>query len=298
MTAVALTLMLAADLTAWPGTGCPELAPCPGGASGGPGHASGSVRWERRFERALKKAQALGRPLMVDFWADWCTWCLRLDQTTYQDPQVVKLSEEFVPVKVNTEGDTRDEEVARRYDVTSLPTIAFLSPRGRLLLRLNGFQGPGKFPRTMETAKETAGRVMAWETALERDPRDPAALAALGVHLFEQEVYEESRDLLQRAARRDAPRPVAERKRTRMLLGIIQKYDEKYAEAEAVLKEALSFPPSGEYDAKILYLLGKTYISWGRPDEARAALQRVVKYHGQSPVAEKARETLVALNKK
>jgi thioredoxin-like negative regulator of GroEL len=280
----------------------PDLAPCPceahSAGGGGGGLRSRGVQWEPRFDQALRKAVQAHKPLMVDFWAEWCNWCHQLDRTTYVDADVVKRAAGFVTVKVDTEGGRQQALVAQRYDVSSLPTILFLSPSGRLVLRVNGYQGPGNFPRTMDTAREMAERVMGWEAALQRDPEDPVALAELGTHLFEQEVYEDSRDLLSRAARRDGRRPVDERKRTRMLLGIIQKYDEKYAAAERVLKEALGLRPAGEYDPKILYVLGKTYISWGKPDQARAALQQVVKEHAGSPVAAKAREQLVALNKK
>ena len=253
------------------------------------------VRWEQKFEEALKKARAQNKPIMVDFWAEWCGWCHHLDQTTYVDPEVVRLSADFIPVKVNTEGGSREAEIALRYNVSSLPTIAFLSPSGRLISRLNGFQGPGQFPFTMEAARASAARVMAWEQALDKDPKDPTALAGLGVHLFEQEVYEESRELLIRAARVDSSRNVAERKQTRLLLGIIQRYDRKFSEAETVLKEGLALRPPHELDPKMMYVLGNLYARWGRKDDARTVLQQVVLQYADSSVAEKARESLKML---
>ena len=265
--------------------------------AGGPAKPP-EIHWVRQFDAAVKRAQTVKKPLLVDFWAEWCGWCHRLDQTTYVDPVVVKMSEDFVPVKVNTEGTPREVAVARRYEVSSLPTIAFLSPRGRLILRLSGFQGPGQFPRAIEVAKDRAVKIIDWEDDLDRDPKDAEALASLGAHLFEQEVYDESRDFLVRAVKADKERPADERKRTRMLLGIVHKYNHKNPEAEEILKEGLALQPAGEYDPKILYVLGRLYAGWGKFDEARAVLKQVLSLYGQSPVADKARETLVALDRK
>ena len=265
--------------------------------AGGPAKQP-EIPWVRQFDAALKRAQIVKKPLLVDFWADWCGWCHRLDQTTYVDPVVVKMSEDFVAVKVNTEGTPREMAVARRYDVGSLPTIAFLSPQGRMILRVNGFQGPGQFPRAIEVAKERSVKIIEWETALDRDPRAAEALASMGAHLFEQESYEESRDFLVRAVKADKERPADERKRTRMLLGIVHKYNKKNSDAEEVLKEGLALQPPSEYDPKILYVLGRLYAGWGKYDEARAVLRKVLSVYAQSPVADKARETLVALDRK
>jgi tetratricopeptide (TPR) repeat protein len=235
---------------------------------------------------------------MVDFWAPWCGWCSRLDKTTYADPEVVRLAEGFVPVKVNTEGAPHEAAIALRYDVDSVPTIAFISPAGNLIHRVRGFEGPGRFPRSLELARSVGARVVGWETALVRDPTDAEALLGLGAHLFDQEDYVGSRALLQRAVQHDAGRSAHARKKGRLLLAaLLKSYDQSYADAAALLKDGLAIEPAGEEDPKLLYLLGKTYLAWGRRSEARAAFEQIVRTHGESPVAEKARETLLALKR-
>jgi thioredoxin-like negative regulator of GroEL len=277
--ALALSLLLA--------TGTREVA--------APPLSPPTIKWEKSFETALRKARKDRKPVFVDFWAEWCGWCHRLDRTTYADPWVVRRAQDFVAVKVNTEGSRKDLDVALRYQVTSLPTIVFLSPEGRQVYRLNGFQGPGQFPRTLEVALKIAERVIPWEEALARNPDDPRALLALGAHLYEQEYLDDARELLKKAVERDAEEAVEQRRRARMLLAIIEHVSRNYAEAERLVKEALALPPDPEDQPKLLFVLGRTYVSSGRQAEAVATLEVIVREYPQSPVAAKARETLVNL---
>jgi thioredoxin-like negative regulator of GroEL len=260
----------------------------------GPAPAPG-IQWEQGFDRAMKLARKHDRPVLVDFSTQWCGLCRRLERSTYVEPLVVARADSFIAVKVNAEGSPREREVVREYGIRHVPTILFLSPRGRQVMRVEGFQGPGQFPRTMDAALETARRVGAWEEALEHEANDAAALSDLGVHLWNQRCYEESFGLLRRAARHDGLLPASDRRRTRLLLAVLLNAQGRYAEAETVIKEALTLGPKAPDRPTLLYILGYTYVSWGRRAEGVQTLRVLVSEHPQSPIAPKAREKLFDL---
>jgi thiol-disulfide isomerase/thioredoxin len=152
-----------------------------------------AIKWEKKFDEAMRVAKRSGKPVVVDFWAEWCDWCRRLDRTTYADPAVIRKVEDFVAVKINTEGSRREVDVATKYGVGArLPVILFLSPQGHQLFRIDAYQGPGQFPRTLDIARQVAGRVMGWEATLAAEANEPTALLGLGRHLLNQGYYEEA----------------------------------------------------------------------------------------------------------
>lgn len=265
--------------------------------AGGPAvSGSAGIRWERNFDVALQKARAQKKPLFVDFWAPWCGWCQRLDETTYVDPEVVRLSRDFIAVKVNTEGGRSETLVALRYNVSDLPTIAFLSPGGRSILRLTGFKGPSQFPQELAAAKEASREFLGWEASLDKDPHDGQSLTKMGLYLFDHEAYEESRDVLVQAVRFDKALPSVDRKQSRMMLAIIRHYEHRFPDAEALLKDAIALQPPGPNEAQLLYILGRVYRAWGRPGPARQVMSQVVQSFPDSPFARRAKDSLAAMD--
>lgn len=64
------------------------------------------VAWQD-IETAAKQAAQDGKPLLIDFYTDWCGWCKRMDQSTYRDTALIRvLNTHFHPVKFNAEKGT------------------------------------------------------------------------------------------------------------------------------------------------------------------------------------------------
>jgi thiol-disulfide isomerase/thioredoxin len=259
-----------------------------------------AIKWEKKFDEALKKAQKAGKPVVIDFWADWCGWCQRLDRTTYADPAVIRrVQDSFVAAKINVEGSRRELEVAARYRVGArLPVILFISPSGRQLYRIVGYQGPGQFPRTLEGVRQIGNRVIGWEQALEANAGDAGAALNLGRHLYEQEYYDDAQALLRQAIAHDSTASVSERREGRMLLAILAHFTRDFGEAERLVKEALSLGPDVEEQSRLLFVLGRTYVSSGNEAAAVETFEVIVRQFPQSPMAQKAKETLTSLRRR
>src|SRR5690348_7848221 len=90
--------------------------------------ASKGIVWNEGLAKGLAQAKKQNKPALIDFYADWCSWCKRLDSDTYSDAKVIELSKRFVMIKVNTEND---RPTMVKYGVRSLPTIVITDPSGR-----------------------------------------------------------------------------------------------------------------------------------------------------------------------
>jgi thioredoxin:protein disulfide reductase len=88
--------------------------------------------WVNGYDQALKLARAEGRPMIIDFWAEWCTACKELDRTAWDDPRVRAEAARFVPLKADgTDGSDAFMALPRRFGVVGMPTVIFLDGRGR-----------------------------------------------------------------------------------------------------------------------------------------------------------------------
>ena len=99
------------------------------------------VQWHDYSEEILKQAAAQGKPVIIDFYADWCAPCREFEELTFHHSEVVaQAKNKFLMIKVDvtTGGNPLHQKLLKRYDVKGVPTIIFLDPKGeeRVDLRL------------------------------------------------------------------------------------------------------------------------------------------------------------------
>jgi len=99
------------------------------------------------LDETLTQAQKESKPVVLDFFAEWCAPCQRMEKTTFKDEVVRALLERCVFVRVDTD---KHPEIAKRMAVEGLPDIRFALPDGRVIKQLRSFQDPESFSSQLE----------------------------------------------------------------------------------------------------------------------------------------------------
>lgn len=120
------------------------------------------VIWEQYSDARLTQARESEKPVMLDFYADWCIPCLELDHKTFTDPAVIEATREFVRLKVDlTHFDSPEaENLRKRFNIAGVPTIIFLDRTGEEVTssRVVGYIPPAEF---IERTKPAEGGLTA-----------------------------------------------------------------------------------------------------------------------------------------
>lgn len=117
------------------------------------------IKWRAYSGEALREAMNAGKPIIIDFFADWCQPCRLMDRHTFHNSSVVELADrDFVPLRVDMtrSGDYQTERLAKRYNIQGVPTVLFLAPDGEEKedLRVMEFMPPDRFLARMEELKK------------------------------------------------------------------------------------------------------------------------------------------------
>jgi len=112
------------------------------------------------LERELAAASAAGRTVMLDFYADWCVDCKRMERYTFPRPEVQAALEGKVLLKADvTANDAEDRALMNRFGIFGPPAILFFGPDGNesRAYRVLGFVPAERFAEHVREARAPAG---------------------------------------------------------------------------------------------------------------------------------------------
>ncbi|MFD1295392.1 protein-disulfide reductase DsbD [Lysobacter gummosus] len=135
------------------------LAGLRGGAAAHPAELPfRKIKSSEDLDREIAAAQSAGRPLMLDFYADWCVACKEMEKYTFPEPQVHQALDGFVLLKADvTANDDLDQALMKRLGIIGPPmTLYFVHGAERRDLRLVGFEKAPEFAQRAARAREAA----------------------------------------------------------------------------------------------------------------------------------------------
>jgi thiol:disulfide interchange protein DsbD len=126
-----------------------------GGAAAAPKVPFQRLETTAELDRAIAAANAAGKPVLFDFYADWCVECKRMERDTFTDDAVRAALSDYVLLKVDvTAQDENDVALQRRFGIIGPPATLFFhcGTDERRDLRLVGYEGPAPFAERLRRA--------------------------------------------------------------------------------------------------------------------------------------------------
>lgn len=99
--------------------------------------ADPAIRWEKSYAQAVARSRKTRKPLLIEFYADWCGPCKKMAQTTLKNREVLKVASRYVAVKVDLD---KARNLAKRFKVTSIPHAIIMWPNGKVVREAVGYQ--------------------------------------------------------------------------------------------------------------------------------------------------------------
>jgi len=121
----------------------PVLAP--GGSSAGFTRVSPAAELDAQL-------RAPGKPVRLDFYADWCVSCKEMEKFTFSDPAVRARLDGMLLLQADVTANTEEHKaLLKRFSLFGPPGIIFFDAEGREIkgLRVIGYQGPERFLKTL-----------------------------------------------------------------------------------------------------------------------------------------------------
>jgi len=101
------------------------------------------IQWGNNLDSAFTIASNSNKIIMIDFMAEWCPPCKKMDKNTFSNTNIINKSNEFIAVRIDVDKQQNIAEQyngnARKYGGIGIPNILFLDKEKKNIRHIVGF---------------------------------------------------------------------------------------------------------------------------------------------------------------
>ncbi|MDF0606551.1 protein-disulfide reductase DsbD [Neisseriaceae bacterium TC5R-5] len=110
-----------------------------------------SVSSNKELDVLLASASKQGKPVLLDFYADWCVTCKEMEAETFSDPQVGALMQGFMLLQVDVTANSKEHQaLLKRFGLYGPPGIILFDGKGQQKQRVLGFSPATEFAGVLQ----------------------------------------------------------------------------------------------------------------------------------------------------
>lgn len=219
--------------------------------------------WVKSVSGAQAKAKAKKQMIFVDLFAQWCGWCHRFESDVVPTAEFKKATADMVLLRVDTEDRGEGSALARKYQISTLPTFLLLNPDMSIAGLIRGYAPAPQFVKKLEEAvnnNKTFQKSVKEEATFAKDYPRRLEIAR---EFMQRQAWSESESRFRKLTREKGV-PLAFRDEAYYQLAMLFMTQGKHDDSLKAISEFATIQKEGEFFERSTLLRGDVLLQQGK----------------------------------